>query len=53
MGDDLRDIEAGNAAGMATLVAHWGYLGTGATPSTWPARGWLDTPHDLLGWLRG
>lgn len=27
VGDDLRDIQAGRAAGMATLAAAWGYLG--------------------------
>lgn len=51
VGDDLRDIDAGNAAGMATLVANWGYLGNGEPPSAWPARGWLDAPGDLAGWL--
>ena len=53
VGDDLRDVEAGNAAGMATLVAAWGYLGNGVPPSAWPARGWLDAPRDLVAWLRG
>ena len=52
VGDDRRDVEAGNAAGMPTLVAHWGYLGTADPPSAWPAHGWLDAPRDLIGWLR-
>ena len=52
VGDDLRDVEAGNAAGMPTFVAHWGYLGNGVPPSAWPANGWLDAPRDLVGWLR-
>ncbi|MBS0321152.1 MAG: phosphoglycolate phosphatase [Proteobacteria bacterium] len=47
VGDDRRDIDAGRAAGMRTLVAGWGYLG-GSDPSTWPADGWLDTPAALL-----
>ncbi|CAG1000250.1 N-acetyl-D-muramate 6-phosphate phosphatase [Burkholderiales bacterium] len=51
VGDDRRDIDAGNSAGMPTLVAHWGYLGNGDPPSSWPARGWLDTPRDLAAWL--
>jgi len=51
VGDDLRDIEAGRAAGMATLVARWGYMGVGADPDRWPADGWLDTPQDLIAWL--
>ncbi len=46
VGDDRRDIDAGRAAGMRTLVAGWGYLG-GSDPATWPADGWLDTPGDL------
>ena len=52
VGDDRRDIDAGNAAGMATLVASWGYLGNGDPPSAWPAHGWLASPGDLAGWLR-
>ena len=52
VGDDRRDIDAGNAAGMPTLVASWGYLGNGDPPSAWPALGWLASPGDLAGWLR-
>jgi phosphoglycolate phosphatase len=51
VGDDLRDVEAGNAAGMATLVASYGYIGVGGDPSRWPARGWIARPVDLLDWL--
>lgn len=51
IGDDRRDIDAGNAAGMPTLVASWGYLGNGDPPAEWPARGWLSAPADLSGWL--
>ena len=51
VGDDLRDITAGNAAGMPTLVAHWGYLGTGEPPEHWPAVGGADHPLGLLDWL--
>ena len=29
VGDDLRDVQAGRAAGMRTLAAAWGYLGDG------------------------
>jgi phosphoglycolate phosphatase len=28
VGDDLRDVEAGQAAGMLTIVASYGYMGT-------------------------
>lgn len=51
VGDDLRDIEAGRDAGMATLVARWGYMGVDAEPDRWPADGWLDAPGDLVAWL--
>ncbi|MCC6380356.1 MAG: HAD-IA family hydrolase [Burkholderiales bacterium] len=47
VGDDRRDIEAGNGAGMPTLVANWGYMGNGDPPSDWPASAWLDHPADL------
>jgi len=51
VGDDLRDIAAGNAAGMPTLVARWGYLGTGEPHDRWPATGGADHPLGLLDWL--
>ena len=47
VGDDRRDVDAGNGAGMPTLVANWGYLGTGEPSSEWPANGWLERPADL------
>ena len=51
VGDDLRDVQAGNAAGMATIVARYGYVGANGDPSTWPATGWIEQPGDLLAWL--
>jgi len=51
VGDDLRDVLAGRAAGMATLIALWGYLGDGPPPHEWGASAVLDTPADLLNWL--
>jgi phosphoglycolate phosphatase len=51
VGDDLRDVLAGNAAGMATLVAQYGYLGETGRSDDWPATGWIDQPLDLLHWL--
>jgi 2-phosphoglycolate phosphatase len=52
VGDDLRDIEAGAAAGMATIVAGYGYMGVGGDPRRWPATGWIDRPRDLVDWLQ-
>ncbi|MCE4555076.1 phosphoglycolate phosphatase [Roseateles cellulosilyticus] len=48
VGDDARDITAGRAAGMATAVARWGYLGPHAEPSSWRADIELLAPRDLL-----
>lgn len=53
VGDDRRDIDAGNGAGMPTLVANWGYLGNGEPASAWPACAWLDRPSDLSAFLPG
>ena len=51
VGDDLRDIVAGNAAGMPTIVAEYGYMGNEGTSDTWPATGWIADPLALLDWL--
>lgn len=47
VGDDLRDIEAGRAAGMPVAAARWGYL-NGSHPETWNADWLVDAPADLL-----
>lgn len=46
VGDDLRDIQAGRAAGMKTIAAAWGYCGETA-PSTWNADWLMETPSEL------
>jgi N-acetyl-D-muramate 6-phosphate phosphatase len=46
-GDDLRDIEAGRAAGMPTIACGWGYCGA-IEPVSWNADFLIDTPVDLL-----
>jgi HAD superfamily hydrolase (TIGR01509 family) len=51
VGDDLRDVQAGNAAGMPTIVATYGYLGETGDCTGWPASGWIDTPGELLAWV--
>lgn len=48
VGDDLRDIAAGRAAGMRTVAAAWGYCGQ-TEPHDWHADVVLDTPLALLG----
>jgi N-acetyl-D-muramate 6-phosphate phosphatase len=51
VGDDARDIQAGHAAGMATLAAAWGYLGQGEPIEAWGADAVLAEPGALLHWL--
>ena len=51
VGDAARDIEAGRAAGMRTLVASYGYLGDADMPDAWQADGAVATPHELVSWL--
>lgn len=47
VGDDLRDIEAGHAAGMRTFAAAWGYL-DGEDIHAWGADAVVATPADLV-----
>jgi len=48
VGDDLRDIQAGRAANMATVAAAWGYCGD-AEAADWGADVELTDPLALLG----
>ena len=48
VGDDRRDVDAGRAAGMATVVAAWGYLGEGDAPAAWGADHLIERPDELL-----
>ena len=52
VGDDKRDIEAGQAAGMPSLAATWGYMGS-LDVSTWQADAALLEPDCVLAWLDG
>ncbi|MEC5163601.1 N-acetyl-D-muramate 6-phosphate phosphatase [Janthinobacterium sp. CG_23.3] len=51
VGDDLRDIQAGRAAGMLTVACAWGYCGA-TEPHSWDADYLLDTPQALLALVR-
>jgi N-acetyl-D-muramate 6-phosphate phosphatase len=51
IGDDPRDIQAGEAAGMITLVALYGYIGEDQDPYTWGADGVLKDIAELPAWL--
>jgi phosphoglycolate phosphatase len=51
VGDAQRDVEAGNRAGMYTLVALFGYFQDNDRPHEWQADALINTPTDLLEWL--
>ena len=46
VGDDLRDIAAGRAAGMRTVAITWGYAG-GTLPASWGADLLVHAPAEL------
>jgi 2-phosphoglycolate phosphatase len=48
VGDDERDIIAGKAASMKTLVAAYGYIENAADIEAWQADGIIDLPQNLL-----
>ena len=48
VGDDERDIQAGLAAGMKTVAARYGYLGSKADTSHWGADAHINSPIELL-----
>ncbi len=47
VGDDLRDVQAGRAAGLVTVAAAWGYL-DGGDPHAWGADLVVAAPRGLL-----
>jgi len=51
IGDAERDIVAGHAAGMTTLIAMFGYLSEADQPDNWPADGRIQQPGEILDWL--
>lgn len=51
VGDDERDVQAGQAAGMPVIVARYGYLGHGKPPEAWGADGYIDSAIELLDFL--
>jgi N-acetyl-D-muramate 6-phosphate phosphatase len=48
LGDDKRDIDAGRAAGMKTLIALFGYIDPKADLDTWQADSAISSPLQLL-----
>lgn len=51
IGDDLRDIQAAEAAGMTSIAAAWGYCGA-TEPKHWKADAIIDSPLELLELVR-
>lgn len=51
VGDDVRDVQAGRAAGMTTVIAAWGYLGIGEPIEAWGAAHIIEKPAQLLNLL--
>ena len=52
VGDDLRDIQAGKAAGMPTIAAGWGYCGM-SEPANWDADFIAGSPREIIELLSG
>lgn len=48
VGDDLRDVQAGHAAGMRTVAVTWGYLGVGVPIEDWGAHHTVGSATDVL-----
>ncbi|RVU81718.1 HAD family hydrolase [Leucothrix sargassi] len=51
VGDAARDIEAGNRAGMITLLASYGYIDNDQQPDTWGANGIIEQASEIMDWL--
>ena len=51
VGDHLRDIEAGRAAGMRTLAARFGYLDAGEDVLAWGADACIEEAGAIADWL--
>jgi phosphoglycolate phosphatase len=52
VGDAERDVQAGIAAGMTTVVARYGYIAESERPDQWSANAVVDAPLGVLAWLR-
>ena len=51
VGDAERDIQAGNAAGMKTVVAMYGYLDAADKPEEWGSKDFIHKALDTLAML--
>lgn len=53
VGDDPRDIEAANAAGMASVAVRYGYYDQSENPDQWGASWVIDHPKELVHYVEG
>lgn len=51
VGDDARDVQAGQAAGMLTVAAAYGYCGEHDPPGSWGATAIIQSPRELIALL--
>ena len=51
VGDARRDIEAGNNAGMKTIVAEYGYIDEWENTDDWGADLSIDNPEEIISYL--
>lgn len=52
VGDSINDVLASKAAGSKALVALYGYIDTQINPYTWQADGYIQSPREIITWLR-
>lgn len=52
IGDAESDMRAADAAGMLPLAVRFGYIVEEDKPHEWPAHAWLDSPLQVLDWLK-
>ena len=48
IGDAERDIEAGNRAGMHSIIALFGYIAESDTPAEWGAHSSVNCPQEII-----
>ena len=48
IGDAERDIEAGNRAGMPSIIALFGYIADSDTPGDWGAHSSINHPQEII-----
>jgi phosphoglycolate phosphatase len=52
IGDAQRDIEAANNANMFSILANYGYISNSDSIHDWQAQAIIETPEEILNWLR-